>query len=106
MFSLKACNQFIKVRSEFRTISDQCSAALNTEIHMPRRGSRVKNWPCEFCSEIFSSEWAKIHHSSNEHKDLNEIFSLMLEDQKEDGALTDLTQYFDPSSLDIIKPQL
>ena len=30
----------------------------------------------------------------------------MLEDQKEDGALTDLTQYFDPSSLDIIQPQL
>ena len=68
---------------------------------MPRRKSR---WPCEFCSEIFPTEWAKIGHSSNQHMDLNDIISLIQIDQTNDGALTDLTQYFDLSCMDIIMP--
>lgn len=72
---------------------------------MPRRTSKWTTWPCEFCSESFPTEWAKIGHSSMQHMDLNDIISLIQIDQANDGALTDLTQYFDPSCMDIIIPQ-
>ena len=91
---IEILNQNFEPSSEFLVV-----------FNMPRRGSRLKCWPCDFCSESFPSEWAKISHSSNDHQDLNDIFSLILEDQKNDGALTDLTQFYDPSSLDIKQPQ-
>ena len=40
-----------------------------------------------------------------QHMDLNDIISLIQIDEANDGALTDLTQYFDPSCMDIIMPQ-
>ena len=69
---------------------------------MPRR-RRV--WPCDFCPEIFSSEWEQISHSSSQHSDLNEIIALLQMDLSNNGALTDLLQYYDPSTMDIILPQ-
>ena len=67
--------------------------------------NRWQTWSCEFCSEIFSSEWAKISHSSIEHSDLNNIVSLIQADESNNGPLTDSLQYFDPSAMDIIMPQ-
>ena len=64
--------------------------------------SRRRIWSCDFCSEVFSSEWAKISHSSRQHADLNEIISLIQVDTSRNGALTDLLQYYDPSTMDII----
>ena len=66
---------------------------------MPR-----KIWSCDFCSEIFPSEWSKISHSTNQHSDLNEIVSIIQLDQRNNGALTDLTQYYDPTLMAIILP--
>ena len=67
--------------------------------------NRWKRWSYEFCSETFPSEWAKISHSSNQHSDLNGIIDLIQNDIRNDGALTDLTQYYDPSTMEIILPQ-
>ena len=67
--------------------------------------NRWKRWSCEFCSEMFSSEWAKISHSSNQHSDLNDIINLIQNDITNNGTLTDLIQYYDPSSMEIILPK-
>ena len=61
-------------------------------------------WSCDFCSETFASEWSQISHSSNQHSDLNEIILLMQVDSSSNGALTDLTQYYDSTLMDIIMP--
>ena len=66
---------------------------------MPRR-----IWPCGFCSETFASEWEQINHSSRNHSDLNQIISLIQVDRSNVGVLTDLTQYYDPTLMDIILP--
>ena len=58
---------------------------------MPKRW---KLWSCEFCSETFSSEWAKINHSSKQHSDLNDIINLIQRDVSNNSTLTDLTQYY------------
>ena len=59
-------------------------------------------------TEGYRSEWwtlAVVSHSSSEHSDLNEIINLIQVDMSRDGALTDLLQYYDPISMDIILPQ-
>ena len=66
--------------------------------------SRRRIRSCDFCTEVFSSEWAQISHTSRQHSDLNEIISLIQADTSRNGALTDLLQYYDPSSMDIIMP--
>ena len=67
---------------------------------MPRR----RIWSCDFCTALFSSEWTQISHTSRQHSDLNEIISLIQADARRNGALTDLLQYYDPSTMDIIMP--
>ena len=69
---------------------------------MPINPRRI--WACCFCSETFSSEWLQISHSTNQHSDLNEIISLIQIDLSNNGSLTDLTQYYDPTVMDIIMP--
>ena len=59
-------------------------------------------------TEGYGSDWwtlAVVSHSSTEHSDLNEIINLIQVDMGKDGALTDLLQYYDPISMDIILPQ-
>ena len=40
----------------------------------------------------------------NQHSDLNKIILLMQVDSSSNGALTDLTQYYDSTLMDIIMP--
>ena len=68
--------------------------------------SRLKSRPCrlkfldkltiltfgELCFEVFSTEWAMISHSTLEHGDLHEIYSLISKDISKGWVLTDIQQ--------------
>ena len=82
----------IKMAFSILKIAQKCRCKIEK---MPRR-SRWTIWSCEFCSETFPSEWAKVSHSSEQHSDLNDIINLIQVDQRNTGALTDLLQYYDP----------
>ena len=78
------------------------SFCLSTEI-MPKRKS--EKFFCEFCSAVFDTEWIKIAHSTTQHSDLNAAFTSIQSDMQNGGSLVDLTQFFDPISMDIIFPK-
>ena len=70
---------------------------------MPKR-KQPEIFFCEFCSAVFSTEWSKIAHSTSQHGDLNAIVTSIQADIDNDGALIDVTQFYDPTSMDVILP--
>ena len=70
---------------------------------MPKR-KQYENFPCEFCSAVFTTEWSKIAHSTSQHSDLNVIFTSIQADMENGGILVDLTECYDSTSMDIILP--
>ena len=73
---------------------------------MPKRNRKQEseNFLCEFCSAVFSTEWSKIAHSTSQHSDLNAIVTSIQADMDNEHFLEDVTQFYDPTSMDIILP--
>ena len=71
---------------------------------MPKRKKNNEKFFCEFCSSVFDTEWAMIAHSTSQHSDLNAIFNSIQADIASGGILLDVTQIYDPTSMDIILP--
>ena len=70
---------------------------------MPKR-KQSDEFLCEFCSSVFSTEWSKIAHSTSQHSDLNGIVTSIQVDMNSGDILVDLTQFYDPNTMDIILP--
>ena len=73
---------------------------------MPKRKQKQQsqNFLCEFCSAVFSTEWSKIALSASQHSDLNAIVTSIQADMDNGDFLEDVTQFYDPTSMDIILP--
>ena len=78
---------------------------LKNKIMPKRKSEKSEKFFCEFCSSVFDTEWSKIAHSTTQHSDLNAIVTSMQSEMENGGTLVDLTQFYDPITMDIILPK-
>ena len=85
----------------------QISCRISNFMPNHAKSCRKENLKNSFatCSSVFDTEWAKIAHSTTQHSDLNAAFTSIQSDMQNGGSLVDLTQFFDPISMDIVLPK-